>query len=232
LNKLFWRNKVKDKILFISITVIALLVLANLVALDVVWLRQQKEKSFPTLGEVGIIPTPSPLVPSGSSADTCGSVCQQTINEKVSQAMATVSGKETIKETKVIEKTSAKTSQPQVIYIPLGGGGSTVSTDWTDVGNAEVYFDLNDYPNFSEARFEGFIKVKNGNGKAFARLYDVTHSIGVQGSDIETTNENFALVSSDPLAFWRGKNLYRVQIKSLNGYEASIDSGRIKIVLK
>ena len=223
----------RNKILFISITVIALLVLTNLVVLDLVWLRQQREKSFPKTGEQGkITPTPSPLVPSGSSADTCGSVCQQTIDEKVSQAMSTVSGKETIKETKVVEKTSSKTSQPQVIYIPLGGGGSTTNTTWTDVGNAEVYFDLNDYPNFSEARFEGFIKVKNGNGKAFARLYDVTHSIGVQGSDIETTSENFTMVDSDPLAFWRGKNLYRVQIKSLNGYEASIDSGRIKIVLK
>jgi len=223
---------VRNKILFISITVIILLVLTNLVVLDVVWLRQQKEKPFSAAGGVEIIPTSSPLVSSGASSDACGLVCQQTIEEKVSQAISTISGKETIKETKVVEKTSGKTSQPQVVYIPLGGGGSTVSTDWTDVGNAEVYFDLNDYPNLSEVRFEGFIKVLHGNGKAYARLYDVTHGIGVQGSNIETTGENFTMVGSDPLAFWRGKNLYRVQIKSLNGYEAFFDSGRIKIVLK
>lgn len=60
----------------------------------------------------------------------------------------------------------------------------------------------------------------------------MTHGIGVQGSNIEATSEAFIRVLSDPLAFWHGKNLYRIQIKSLNGYETSIDSGRIKIVLK
>lgn len=219
----------KNKILPILIAVAIILVIANLVALDVGWLRQQKEnKSVKT--EVGseLIPAPIPSTTPAAS-DSCGIICQQTIDEKISQAVATLSGKET----KIVEKTTTtKTSQPQVIYIPLGGGGSTTNTGWTDVGNAEVYFDLNDYPNLSEARFEGFIKVKNGNGKAFARLYDVTHSIGVQGSNIETTGENFTMVGSDPLAFWRGKNLYRIQVKSLNGYEAYIDSGRIKIVLK
>jgi hypothetical protein len=221
---------VKDKILNSLVIAIAIMIVANLVALDIVWLRQQKEKTGQrTEGSSQLMPTPIPSASTQESSDSCGTVCQQTIEEKISQAVATLSGKET----KIVEKTTTtKTSQPQVIYIPLGGGGSTVTTDWADVGNAEVYFDLNDYPNFSEARFEGFIKVKNGNGKAFARLYDVTHSIGVQGSNIETTSENFTMVGSDPLAFWRGKNLYRVQIKSLNGYEASIDSGRIKIVLK
>ena len=119
-----------------------------------------------------------------------------------------------------------------MIYIPLGGSGSTASTSWADVGNAEVYFNIDDYQNVDRIYFEGFIRVKNGNGKAFARLYDVTHSIGVQGSDIETNNENFTMVESGTLSFWRGKNLYRIQVKSLNGYDAYIDSGRIKIILK
>lgn len=204
-------------------TVITGLVLTNLVVLDVIGLKQQKEKTSPELENL----SPSP--------DTCGLTCQQMIDQKISQAIATISGKQIIKETKVVEKVTQSASgrtQPQVIYIPLGGGGSTANTDWTDVGNAEVYFDLNDYPNFSEARFEGFVKVKNGNGKAFARLYDATHTIGVQGSNIETANENFTMVGSDSLALWRGKNLYRIQIKSLNGYDAYIDSGRIKVILK
>jgi len=190
--------------------------------LDLGWLRQQSE----------VMPTPTPSL-SPATSDSCGTVCQQTIDEKISQAIATLSGKETTKESKTAEKTTTpKPSQPQVIYIPLGGGGSTISRDWTDVGNAEVYLDVNDYPNLEKAYFEGFIKVKHGNGKVFARLYDVNHSIGVQGSDIESASENFTLVESGTLNFWQGKNLYRIQIKSLNGYEASIDSGRIKIILK
>jgi len=220
----------REKIIPILIIVISILVLANLVVLDLSWLKQQKSETLVKTGaSTELIPTSTSLLTPAIS-DSCGTVCQQTIEEKISQVVATISGKET----KVIEKTTTttKTSQPQVIYIPLGGGGSTTSTDWANVGNAEVYFDLNDYPNLSEARFEGFIKVKNGNGKAFARLYDVTHTIGVQGSNIETANENFTMVSSDPLAIWRGKNLYRIQVKSLNGYDAYIDSGRIKLILK
>lgn len=222
----------KDKILPIILVLVAVLVAANLIILDINWFKQQKESRVAkTEFNSETINTP---ISSTTSAvpDSCGNICQQTIEEKISQAMATVSGKETIKETKAVEKPSKETSQAKVVYIPLGGSGSTTSTSWADVGNAEVYFDLSDYPNLSEARFEGFIKVKNGNGKAFARLYDVTHSIGVQGSNIETTSENFTMVSSDPLAIWQGKNLYRIQVKSLNGYDAYLDSGRIKLTLK
>lgn len=222
----------KDKILPIIITLTVILIAANLVALDIGWFKQQREdRAAKTEFNSETITTPISSTTS-ATPDSCGTVCQQTIDEKISQAIATISGKETIKETKAVEKTTKETSQAKVIYIPLGGSGFTTSTSWADVGNAEVYFDLSDYPNLSEVRFEGFIKVKSGNGKAFARLYDVTHSIGVQGSNIETTGENFSMVSSDPLAIWRGKNLYRIQVKSLNGYDAYIDSGRIKIILK
>lgn len=222
----------KDKILPIIITLAAILIVANLVALDIGWFKQQKEyKSLHT--EFNSETTTTPISSTTSATpDSCGTVCQQTIDEKISQAMATVSGKEAIKETKVAEKAPKETSQAKVIYIPLGGSGSTASTSWADVGNAEVYFNIDDYQNVDRIYFEGFIRVKNGNGKAFARLYDVTHSIGVQGSDIETNNENFTLVESGTLSFWRGKNLYRIQVKSLNGYDAYIDSGRIKIILK
>jgi hypothetical protein len=225
----------KEKILPILIIVITILVFGNLVFLDVRYLSQPQEllptETEPTSQTASTSLSSSPS--SSAVSEVCGADCQQLIDEKISQAMATLSGKETAKESKTAEEmTTQKVSQPQVLYIPLGGGGATTSRDWADVGSAEVYLDVNDYPNLEKAYFEGFIKVKYGNGKAFARLYDVTHSIGVQGSDIESASENFTLVESGTLNFWQGKNLYRVQIKSLNGYEASIDSGRIKLILK
>jgi len=226
---------VKEKILLILIAVIAILALGNLVFLDVKYLGQQP-KPLPKETEQVSQTELTSLSSSSSSAtitETCGATCQQLIDEKIAQAIATLSGKETTKEGKTTEKTTTQeTAQPQVLYIPLGGGGSTISRDWADIGNAEVYLDINDYPNLEKAYFEGFIKVKHGNGKVFARLYDVTHSIGVQGSDIDSTSENFTLVESGTLNFWQGKNLYRVQVKSLNGYDAYIDSGRIKLILK
>ncbi len=213
------------------IIILAILAFGNLVFLDIGYLNQQQKllstetESISQTAPVSLSSSPSSSIVSGSCEDTC----QQLIDEKISQAIATLSGKETAKETKT---TTQKVNQPQVLYIPLGGGGATTSRDWADVGSAEVYLDVNDYPNLDKAYFEGFIRIKYGNGKAFARLYDATHSIGVQGGEIETANENYTLVESGSLNFWQGKNLYRVQIKSLNGYEASIDSGRIKLILK
>jgi len=221
------------KISLILISILAILFIANLVILDVNWFKSKRIENLssgkiikPSTSDI----TPTPLTSPAPGA--CTSDCSDLIDQKISQAIATISGKETIKETKVVEKTTTGTSQPQVIYIPLGGGGSTTSKEWADVGNAEVYFEIGDYPNVDRIYFEGFINVKHGNGRAFARLYDVTHGIGVQGSDIYTDSESFTLVESGSLSFWQGKNLYRIQIKSLNGYEASIDSGRIKIILK
>lgn len=219
----------KEKILPILMLVFLGLAVANLIALDVAWLRAQRNQ-----GEIPLPSqsTPTPTATMTSETDTCGPVCQETIDQKVSEALATISGKETVKETTVVQKTTEAVSQPTVIYIPLGGGGSTISRDWADVGNAEVYLDISDYPNLDRAYFEGFIRIKHGNGRAFARLYDVTHDIGVQGGEVYTDNESFTLVESGSLSFWQGKNLYRVQVKSLNGYEAFYDSGRIKLILK
>jgi len=213
----------------------AILIFGNLIFLDIRYSgQQQKLLSTGTEPNSQTALVSSPSSPSSSIIpDTYESICRQLIDEKIAQAIATLSGKEAAKETETTGKnTTQKTSQPQVIYIPLGGGGATVSRDWADVGNAEIYLDKNDYPNLNKAYFEGFIRVKHGNGKVFARLYDVTHSIGVQGSDIESASESYTLVESGSLNFWQGKNLYRIQVKSLNGYEASIDSGRIKLILE
>ena len=222
----------KERILPILVIVFLGLILANLIALDVSWLRSQRAQGGVTEETPLLVPTSSPTTSASPVVDTCGPTCQEIIAQKVSEAMATISGKEATKETTVIEKTTEAVSQPAVIYIPLGGGGSTTNQDWADVGNAEVYLDISDYPNLDRAYFEGFIRVKHGNGRAFARLYDVTHGIGVQGGEIYTDNENFTLVESGSLSFWQGKNLYRVQVKSLNSYEAFYDSGRIKLILK
>jgi len=219
----------KEKILPILIFVFLGLAVANLIALDISWFRARRyqgETLFPSQ------PTPTPTTTITSEEDTCGPICQETIDQKVAEAIATISGQETVRETTVVQQTTETVSQPTVIYIPLGGGGSTTSRDWADVGNAEIWLDINDYSNLDRAYFEGFVRVKHGNGRAFARLYDVTHTIGVQGGEIYTDNESFTLVESGSLTFWQGKNLYRVQVKSLNGYEAFYDSGRIKLILK
>ncbi len=120
---------------------------------------------------------------------------------------------------------------PKVTYIPLGIGGSTLNTDWTDMPDSQVYISLTtEYGNAASVWWEALLKVENGNGTTYARLFDVSHGIAVDGSQISLSNTSTpTLVERGPLHFWAGRNLYKVQIKSLNSSTAYFDFGRIKV---
>ncbi|KKQ37362.1 MAG: hypothetical protein US53_C0020G0015, partial [Candidatus Woesebacteria bacterium GW2011_GWA1_37_7] len=122
--------------------------------------------------------------------------------------------------------TSVKTT-----YIPMGSSTIVTSTDWVDVPDSGVYIDLErDYGKSAKVSWEASLKVAHGNGKAFARLYDDTNKIAVDYSEITTENNvNFKQLSSGNLPFWRGRNLYKVQLKSLNSFEITYGGGKIKV---
>ena len=96
----------------------------------------------------------------------------------------------------------------------------------------EFYLDFNtDYGKSAYANWDASLKIKDGNGTAFARLYDVTNKIAVNGSEVNVTNSgNLSQTISGGLSFWAGNNLYRVQLKSLNGFEITFGGGRVKII--
>lgn len=158
--------------------------------------------------------------------DDCGEDCKNEIDKKVAEAIATISATP-----KTSTQTTGITSKIQTVYIPLDGPVSTTSTAWIDIPGVEVYIDLEkDYSKSAKASWEASLKVAYGNGQAFARLFDVTHGIAVQGSEISTTgNSTAANVSSGYLTLWSGRNLYRLQLKSLTSYEVTFSSGRIKV---
>lgn len=166
---------------------------------------------------------------SDKNALTCSSSCQDEIEKIVSNAIATLSGQTSIKtiETKtVVVQTLGGTD-----FIPLGGTTTTQNTDWVDVDESAVYIDLvNDYRESATVSWEISLKVAHGNGKAFARLWDDTNKIAVDGSELSTENNvDYTQVTSGNLPFWRGRNLYKVQIKSLNGFEITYSGGKIKV---
>jgi len=159
--------------------------------------------------------------------DTCGEDCKRQINASISAAISTISATP-----KTVVKTppAPEAARGQTAYVPLSGPITTTSMDWVDAAGTDVYIDLaNDYGRGATATWEAFLQVVNGNGQAFARLYDVTHGIAVNGSEVSTTSGSSTQVSSGGLSFWVGKNLYRVQLKSLNSFVATFASGRIKV---
>jgi len=116
-------------------------------------------------------------------------------------------------------------------YVNLGNIGSTTNTDWVDVGGAEVQFDLiEDYGESAVVAWEASLKVAHENGQAFARIYDATNKIVVLGSELSTINNaDFQRKSSGNLNLWRGRNVYRVQIKSLNSMEVTYSGGTMRV---
>ncbi|SRR5258708_19170595 len=117
----------------------------------------------------------------------------------------------------------------QVTYLPLTSG-STQSTDWVNVPGSQFTLNIGDYGSKAYTVWDANLRVDNANGQTFARLFDTTHSIAVNGSEISVTNVSDSTdVISGALSFWQGNNTYIVQLKSLNSSTAFMDSGRIKI---
>lgn len=192
----------------------------------VVWLFAfQKPKEVVT-------PDSKKVVSEVQYVDKCGEDCKLEIDKKISESVSTISGG-----TKEIVKTVTITPAPtkaksQTAYIPIVGPITTTSSDWYDAPGTEFYLDYNtDYGKTAYADWQVFLKVADGNGTAYARLYDITNKIGVDGSEVSVSNKgDLTQVISGKLNFWSGNNQYRVQIKSLNKFEVTFGSGRVKII--
>ncbi len=208
---------------FVVLGTINFLQWRQLKAEKVVSVREQASDSSLPGESSNTIPNEAAVV------EICGKECEGKIRSFVAEAVATLSAN-AIAPT---QRPSTSTPKPQakinqVFYVPVGSSGSSTKTDWSDLTSTDFFFDIGEYGTVKEAKWSANIKIFQ-NGEAYARLYDVTHSVAVPGSEIKTTSYSYSLVESEPLKFLSGKNVYRVQMKSLTGYEASFDSGKIKI---
>ena len=166
---------------------------------------------------------------------SCDEECKADIKNSVEQSISLKVSDETSVPTAAPTAFPVKTAVPatskNVSVVNLGSSFSTMSTDWVDVDGSGVFLDINDYGDNAEVYFEAHLKIAHSNGTTYARVFDDTNKIVVSGSEVSVTNkEDLTLVSSGNLPFWRGNNLYKVQIKSLNSFEATYGGGRLKIV--
>ncbi len=125
---------------------------------------------------------------------------------------------------------SVKPKVKTTSYIPVPGSGSTLSNNWVDLEGTDFYLSTSDYPGLVGVYIEANIKLQNGNGEAYVRLYDVTNSRGVDNSTLSTTSGTSVFVSNGPISLWAGYNHYKVQAKSLTADTAHFESGRLKII--
>lgn len=181
-------------------------------------------KRDPALQDKSQISTNIPII---QNVDQCGEECRAYIDSKMVKIFSTPSPTPT---PRVVYQTAPKTKTRTVSYVTVPGSGSTKATDWTIVSGSDFYFNPADYPGLVEVYFEANMKLMTGSGMAYVRLYDSTHGIGVQGSDASTKSGTDTVVESGNISFWQGKNLIKVQIKSLTTESAVYNSGRLRIV--
>lgn len=129
-------------------------------------------------------------------------------------------------------KTQSASAVKHISYLPINGSFSQLSYDWVNVPGSEFYFDTADYPGLVSVVFEANIKLFNGNGFGFARLYDSTHAAPIPGGQVQTKSQVDTIVTSSPLTFLPGRNLIKVQIKSLTADTTYFNSGRLIITSK
>jgi hypothetical protein len=212
------------------ILIFLFLIILNLVFLDFVSIKGGSVK--PKMGET-IVRTNDDLQPLDTQPATTSAVLNQTLFcpdsclTAINQALATVSGKSTVL-TKNIYQTVEKSSQPQTLYLPLGGSAATANTSWTLAQNTSLTFNRDDYPG-ARFIFEVFAYSKQGAGQARVRLYDTTHQNGFFESEVVASTDSYVKLISGPLPLLSGTNTYQVQVKSSNGYDAYMDGARIKI---
>lgn len=164
----------------------------------------------------------NPPVVTQQITDACGPECQKYIDSKII-AFPTASPSPI----KVVIPTHTKVRT--ISYLPVPGSNSTTANNWADLSGTDFYFDPHDYSGLISIYFETNLHLFNGNGLAFVRLFDVTHGVGVQGSEVQTSKQADTAVESGQVSFYAGKNLIRVQAKSLTADTTVFTSGRLKI---
>lgn len=155
---------------------------------------------------------------------------KETIIREVQKVFPTP--EEAFKKVENISKPAAASkSERLTTYLNLNGTYMTNSTEWTDIKSTDTWIDIeNEFGKDAYVDWDAAVKTSSSGSKVLVRLFDATNNIAVSGSDLETNSTVSVRVASGRLYLWRGHNNYRVQIKSLNGIDATFDGGRIKIV--
>jgi len=165
------------------------------------------------------------------ATDTCGEECKAYINEKISSVLSGVTPTVTPKEEKKTQTpVPTRTKVKNVSYVPIPGSGNTLNTSWTTIAGTDFYLSKGDYPGLTGIYFEANMKLVNGNGIAYLRVYDMTHSIAVNGSEIQSSSQTSTFVTSGAISLWDGYNHYVIQARSLTADTTVFESGRLKFI--
>ena len=192
-----------------------LLFAVNLLFLDIVVFSQPKPQA-PSQVMVESVPNPT------QADSSCPSACTAKIDEELKKSRAgSISP--------IAPAVATVAQSAKEFYVPLGTG-TTKNSDYEDILSAEAYIDTGNYSSIKQAVVELFLRNPTGNGRIYAKLYNVTDKHDVWFSEVFTEGGGPVVKKEVTVTLDRGKKLYRVMMKSTMKYDAWLDNARIKII--
>ncbi len=135
----------------------------------------------------------------------------------------------------ILNKTDAKTvvqTAQKEIFIPIGSG-STKSGTFADISGLAVTIDTTKYSAIDSVVFEATVWVDGGNGRAWAKLKNVSDNNPFIESQITSSSGTGEVKTSGNIPIPSGAKTYGVQAKTdLTDYYTHVDNARLKIVLR
>ena len=126
------------------------------------------------------------------------------------------------------DTTTTGTRSP--VYIPLGWNGSGSTQDWSSVTTQTISIDPGDYAGYTSMQFSANLSVYQGNGTAYARLYDSDDGLAIIPSQVSSATGDYAWVSSGTFQLpATSPKTYMLQVKTTTGYPAQVQNARIKV---
>ena len=126
------------------------------------------------------------------------------------------------------QQTTQITTKKPPLYIPLGWTGTATTTDWSTITGQSIVLDPADYSGYSSMQLEVYLRDFQGNGKAYARILNSDDGTAVLPSEVTTTSYDYTWVTSSGFTL-PGKKTYKLQLKSLTGYETGVQSARMRV---
>jgi len=212
-----------------ALAVLFLFFLVNLLFLDFYFFKPKKPAVSPLL-DLQAEPSSKESTeialsePRGEKETLCPAACLDLINKSASQEVEAAEKEEPA-------SGLVSCSAPKEVYIPLGKG-STTSLSWQELVGVEAVIDLANYPQLKSVIFEASMRIPTANGKAYAKLYNVTDKHDVWGSEVWAEGPSGYRAEAKNLSLSSGRKVYRLMMKSTMGYEAILDSARLKILLE
>ncbi|MBI5620105.1 hypothetical protein HY950_04040, partial [Candidatus Gottesmanbacteria bacterium] len=110
---------------------------------------------------------------------TCPDACTAKIDEALSKATPAPAAVE------ISPTAIPAVPQAAEFYVPLGSG-TTKSSEYEELLGAEAYINTVSYPTIKKVTFEIFLRNPTGNGRLYAKLYNVTDKHDVWFSEVFT----------------------------------------------